>query len=192
MNPLHLFVRLCAGLASRARNVWFRLLGVRMTGYVWLRRVSIPRQWSDITIEGTASLDDGVVLLCGGAPKRDKLVIRRGTYINRLTMIDAHERVEIWSGCLIGPGCYITDANHGIAVDKAPAEQPCECRPTIIEDEVWLGAKVVVLAGVRIGRGAVVGAGAVVTKDVPAYAIAVGVPARVVGHRGSKPSAGQG
>lgn len=191
MNPLHLIVRLCAGLASRVRNVWFRLLGVRLTGYVWMRRVSIPRNWSDITIEGTASLDDGVVLLCGGPAKRDKLVIRSNTYVNRLTMIDAHERVEIGSGCLIGPGCYITDANHGTVAGKAPMEQPCEFRPTIIEDEVWLGAKVVVLAGVRIGRGAVVGAGAVVTKDVPANVIAVGVPARVVGSRGSDVAAGQ-
>ena len=190
MNPLHLFVRLCCGLASRIRNVWFRLLGVRLTGYVWLRRVSIPRQWSDITIEGTTSLDDGVVLLCGGVPKRDKLVIRAGTYINRFTMIDAHERIEIGSRCLIGPGCYITDANHGIEAGSSPGDQRSECRPTIIEDEVWLGAQVKVLAGVRIGRGAVIGAGAVVTKDVPANAIAVGVPARVVGSRGSDAVAG--
>ncbi len=183
MNPLHLLVKLSAGIGSRGRNVWFRLLGVRLTGYVWLRRVSIPRQWSDVTIEATSSLDDGIVLLCSGPAKRDKLVVRRGTYINRLTMIDAHERIEIGSRCLIGPGCYITDANHGIAAGRAPMEQSCEFRPTVIEDEVWLGAKVVVLAGVRIGRGAVIGAGAVVTKDVPANAIAVGVPARVVGQR---------
>jgi acetyltransferase-like isoleucine patch superfamily enzyme len=59
-----------------------------------------------------------------------------------------------------------------------------------LEDDVWLGLGVAVLEGVRIGRGAVIGAGAVVTRDIPAYAIAIGVPARVVRFRGeSSPSA---
>jgi acetyltransferase-like isoleucine patch superfamily enzyme len=52
-----------------------------------------------------------------------------------------------------------------------------------IGDDVWIGANVVVLGGVRIGRGAVIGAGAVVTRDIPEFAIAVGVPARPVGSR---------
>lgn len=183
MNPLHLIVRLVAALQSRWRNLWFRALGVRLTGYVWMRRISIPRQWSDITVEGSASLDDGVTLLCSGAPRRDKLVIRAGTYVNRQTIFDAHEHVEIGRDCLIGPGCFITDANHGTADGVAPAKQPCQPQPTILEDEVWLGAKVTVLAGVRIGRGAVVGAGAVVTKNVEPFQIVAGVPAKVIGTR---------
>jgi acetyltransferase-like isoleucine patch superfamily enzyme len=55
-----------------------------------------------------------------------------------------------------------------------------------IGEDCWLGTNVVVLPGVTIGKGAVVGAGAVVTKDVPEYAIALGIPAKVVGHRGLK------
>jgi acetyltransferase-like isoleucine patch superfamily enzyme len=54
---------------------------------------------------------------------------------------------------------------------------------TIIEDDVWIASRSVVLAGVRIGRGAIVGAGALVTKDVPPYAIVAGVPARVLRYR---------
>ena len=55
--------------------------------------------------------------------------------------------------------------------------------PTVIENDVWLAANVIVLQNVTVHTGAVVGAGAVVTKDIPPYAIAVGVPAKVIGYR---------
>lgn len=51
---------------SRVRNLWFRALGVQMTDYACMRKVSIPRNWSNITIESPASLDDGIMLLCSG------------------------------------------------------------------------------------------------------------------------------
>ena len=121
--------------------------------------------------------------MCSGIERSNKLVIRYGTYINRYTMIDAHERIEIGRNCMIGPHCYITDANHGVATALPVKNQPMEAKPVIIEDEVWLGAGVIVLSGVRVGSGAVVGAGAVVTSDIPANVIAVGVPARVVNRR---------
>lgn len=178
MNFLNLSVRVGAGLASRTRNLWFRALGVRLSGYVWMRRISIPRQWRNVTLEKGVCLDDGVVLLCSGKEKADKLVIRYGTYINRFTIIDAHEQIEIGRNCMIGPHCYITDANHGLALEAAIQNQPMTISPVIIEDDVWLGAGVTVLAGVHVGCGAVIGAGAVVTKDVPAKAVFVGVPAR--------------
>ena len=57
MIPLHAIVRLGSGLASRFRNIWFRALGVRIDGYVWIRRLSIPRNWSDITLKGPCALD---------------------------------------------------------------------------------------------------------------------------------------
>jgi maltose O-acetyltransferase len=53
-------------------------------------------------------------------------------------------------------------------------------RPIVIDDDVWIGARVIILPGVHIGTGAVIGAGAVVTKDVPAYAVVGGNPARVI------------
>jgi maltose O-acetyltransferase len=62
-------------------------------------------------------------------------------------------------------------------------EQPANPLPVVLEDDVWLGMGVIVLPGVRIGRGAIIGAGAVVTKDVPPYAIAHGLPCQVVGER---------
>ena len=187
MRPLATLVLAQRWLASRWRNVWFRQLGVRMTGYVWLRRVSIPRQWGDIALEGGIGLDDGVVLLCSGPPRANKLVIRRGTYINRNTVLDAHERLEIGRNCMIGPGCYISDANHGTAPGVSVGAQAMHCKPVVLEDDVWLGAGVIVLSGVRLRRGAIVGAGAVVTRDVAANAKVGGIPARAIGARTASP-----
>jgi acetyltransferase-like isoleucine patch superfamily enzyme len=148
-----------------------------------MRNISVPRNWSDITIGKNASLDQGVILLCSGPPGKNKLVIGAGTYVNRYTMFDAHERLEIGCKCMIGPNCYFTDANHGIAAGVSIKRQPMEAKPVIIEDDVWIGAGVIVLRGVRIGQGAIIGAGAVVTKDVRPNTIIAGVPAREIGQR---------
>jgi acetyltransferase-like isoleucine patch superfamily enzyme len=150
---------------------------------VILRAIEFPRCWSDVTLEKGAFLDRSVVLLCSGAPKRDKLLIRSGTYVNRFTMFDAHHHLEIGRDCMIGPHCYLTDSDHGTDPKTAIKDQPMTSTPVVIEDEVWLGAHVVVLRGTRIGRGAVIGAGSVVTCDIPAGSTALGVPARVVASR---------
>ncbi len=180
MTLLHFLLRLSRAASSRGRNVWFRALGVNLNGYVWLRRVSIPRQWSDITIDGPASLDDGVVLLCNGPAAPHKIQIKHGTYINRNTILDAHQHLEIGHDCMIGPGCFLTDADHARSPGQRVADMGMVILPTVLEDNVWLGAGVIVLKGVRIGRDAVVGAGAVVTQDVPPGVTVAGVPARKV------------
>jgi serine acetyltransferase len=183
MNPFQSAIRFAEAFNSRRRNLWFAMLGVRLRGYVWMRRVSIPRQWSDVSIEKDVSLDDGVVLLCSGSPKQNKISIDQATYLNRFTMLDAHSQISIGRNCMIGPYCYITDANHGRAPGVLVKDQQMEPRPVVIEDDVWLGARVVVLPGVRLGRGCVIGAGAVVTHDVPPGAVFAGVPAVSIGHR---------
>src|SRR5687767_1749041 len=101
------------GLASRWRDVYYRALGVRLQGYAWLREIEIPTNWSCITLEGPIALDRGVVLLVGGGEIQEKLIIRAGTYINRYTIVDAHNKIIIGRNCMIGPHCYITDADHG-------------------------------------------------------------------------------
>lgn len=94
--------------------------------------------------------------------------------------------------CSIGPGCKIGLGEHDfhmistctkVADGTGRMSLFDKEKPAIIEDDVWLGANVVVKQGIKISVGAVVGANAVVTHDVPAYAIAVGVPARIIGYR---------
>ena len=168
------------GIASRARHLYYRALGVRMTGRKWLRQIEIPRNWSDVLLEENVALDRGVVLIASGAARPGKIKIGAGTYVNRYTIFDAHQQLEIGRECMIGPHCYFTDGNHGTAQGVPVNRQPMNTAPLIVEDHVWIGSHAVILSGVRIGRGAVIGAGSVVTSDIPANAIAAGVPARVI------------
>lgn len=178
MPTLAFIFRAHSALVSRLRNVRFRALGTRIDGYAWLRRVSIPRQWSDVRIEAGVALDDGVTLLCSDAPKRDKIVVGARSYINRNTILDASESLTIGDDCMIGPGCYLTDHDHSTKAGLPPGSQPLISKPTFLGNRVWLGAHVVVLKGVTIGDDAVVGAGAVVTRNVAAGTTVAGVPAR--------------
>lgn len=76
---------------------------------------------------------------------------------------------------------FITSENHGLnPLTPSFNDNELECHTTKINDGVWLGEKVIVLPGVEIGEKAVIGAGSVVTKDIPPYTIAVGNPARVI------------
>jgi acetyltransferase-like isoleucine patch superfamily enzyme len=89
--------------------------------------------------------------------------------------------IHIGKGVQIAPRCAFYSYDHGIAPNELIRNQPLQSKgPIIIEDDVWLGFGVIVLSGVHIGKGAVIGAGSVVTHDVPEGAVAVGSPARVV------------
>jgi acetyltransferase-like isoleucine patch superfamily enzyme len=89
--------------------------------------------------------------------------------------------IRIGNGVQIAAQCAFYSYDHGIAPDKLIRNQPLQSKgPIIIEDDAWLGFGVIVLSGVHIGKGAVIGAGSVVTHDVPAGAVAAGSPARVL------------
>lgn len=89
--------------------------------------------------------------------------------------------IQIGHGTMIAPNCAFYPYDHGIAPDEPIREQPLQAKGDIlVRDEAWLGYGVIVLGGVTIGEGAVIGAGSVVSKDIPDGAIAIGMPARVV------------
>ena len=94
-----------------------------------------------------------------------------------LTFVDDVE-IRIGDGVMIAPSVTLTTTGHPVHPDlRVDFRRFSE--PIVIEDKVWIGSNAVVLPGVRIGYGAVVGAGSVVTHDIPAMTVAVGVPARV-------------
>ena len=92
-------------------------------------------------------------------------------------------RIVIGNNVLLGPNVVIRAADHGIVRGDLIRNQPHSGGEIIIEDDVWIAANVVVLKNVRLGTGCVVGAGAVVNKDIEPYSIVVGVPARKVSER---------
>lgn len=109
--------------------------------------------------------------------KGGTLEIGDSTFINYGCSIQATGQVRIGRHCLLGMYSIILDNDFHQIENHNMRPQP---RPVVLEDNVWMGNRVIVLPGVTIGHDAVIGAGAVVVKDVPPRSVAVGNPARVV------------
>ena len=166
--------RLAAALANaqlRIRGKARVPLSVRLIGRISLRG------------DGDVEFGQGVTLMGDIVPlefvsyEGARISIGDHTFINYGSSISAYKQVKIGRHCLLGHHLLIVDRNeHGVdqrEVVPPPAQ-------VIIEDHVWIGSYVVVLPGVFIGHHSVIGAGSVVTKDIPANCLAVGNPARVV------------
>jgi galactoside O-acetyltransferase len=131
-------------------------------------------------------IDAGAVLHCGGMSWSPGGGISLGdnVYVGPNAVLFGAGGIEIGSDVLISPGVVITSHQHTFASSDRPMrEQPVAFATVVIEQDVWIGANAVILPGVRLGRGCVVGAGAIVTHDVVGRGIAVGVPARVTRQR---------
>ncbi|MCC6483567.1 MAG: acyltransferase [Armatimonadetes bacterium] len=113
--------------------------------------------------------------------------IGNGSNIGAFAYIGAAAGIKIGSNVMMGPRVSLLAEQHNIErLDIPMKRQGTSRKGIVIEDDVWLGASCCVLDGVTVGRGAVIAAGAVVTKDVPQYAIVGGVPARVLRTRGEQ------
>jgi acetyltransferase-like isoleucine patch superfamily enzyme len=118
------------------------------------------------------------------AAQGGSILIKKHVHISRGTYINGIGNVVIGNDCMIGPNVVIISGTHNYSDIKTPIRKQGSVKEKIIiEDNVWLAANVNVMPGIRIGEGSVVGAGAVVTKDIPQYSIAVGVPARIIKNR---------
>ncbi len=170
--------KLWQSLESRIRQTVFRCVGMRLAGKVWLGRIEWPNRPYCVSLGKGAMLDHGITLLA--TSDRARIVIGAGVYINRHTILDADELIELGDETMVGPGCYLTDHDHAFTKDAAPGAGPLIVEPTSIGKRCWLGAHVTVLKGVTIGDGTVVGAGSVVTKSLPPGVLAVGSPARII------------
>lgn len=110
-----------------------------------------------------------------------RLEVGEGTYINNNSVIIVDKTlVTIGKRCLIGPNFFSTDSDfHGVRIENR-LNGVYDCKPVVIENDVFIGEGVRVLKGVTIRNGAVVGSGSLVTKDVAANTLVAGVPARKI------------
>lgn len=117
------------------------------------------------------------------------LRIGRDTHIQPRCQLSAYAGdIRIGSCVQVAPNSGLYPYNHGFSPNRPIKDQPLiSSGPIVVEDDAWIGFGVVILENTRIGEGAVVAAGAVVTRDVPPYAIVAGNPARVLRYRGDSP-----
>ena len=113
--------------------------------------------------------------------------IDKGAYVMQDTVIGDNSGIgvnceicyglTIGNNVMMGPECLFYSNNHKFNRETLKYEGYTEVNPIVIEDDVWIGRRAIIMGGVRVGKGAVIGAGAVVTKDVPPYCVAAGNPA---------------
>ncbi len=155
---------------------WFQV--VRLMHYYGYSHV-VPRR--KLTLGPGATVAPNVSLRNG-----ERIVIGAGSRVGERAYLwagDTVGRITIGENCRLGPEVFVTASDYGRMPGQNIAEQARDERDITIGDDVWLGARVFVGTGVTIGDGCVVSANSVVTRDLPAGAIAAGVPARVVRRR---------
>lgn len=174
-------------------RVWLRLLREVKAAF-WRQRLGAFGRGSSI---GSRSMVTGHQGICIGdrvaiwhsarlealstERGRGQLMIGDGTIIHPYVHIGCAARVSIGRGVLMASAVYITDHDHDFDVSK---EIPTDnrrlvCAAVNIGDGCWIGEKAMILKGVTIGPRCIIGAGAVVTHDIPSDSVAIGVPARV-------------
>ena len=177
---------------TRTRVLWgwrFHSLGARSV----VRKCRIVVNPKAISIGHHTTLSDDWCLadLKPSRPSTEAK-IKIGSYCTILHdfQCNAAASVEIQDYVLIAPRVFITDSDHVVGEKGERTTQCDEFRtlPVLIEHDCWLGVNAVVLKGVRIGHHSVIGANAVVTRDVPPYSTVVGAPGKVVGRKHPRPA----
>jgi len=158
----------------------YRLFCKKMGKGTYIMNGSILLNWKKISIEDRVYISHSCKIHSIGG----SIDINHDVFIASNCNILAGADVYIGRYSMLGPHCLLVSTNHTIDNPSLPMiSLPNLYKSIYIDDDVWLGAKVTVVAGVRIGRGAVVVAGAVVTKDVEPYSVVGGVPAKHIKYR---------
>jgi len=161
---------------GRCESVGARLRLERLPYITGPVRVTIG---DDVHISGKIGVGSGYIL------QRPELIIGNHVFLGDGVSLKANRRIVVEDGVLISQGSYIADSDdHPKGMEarlSGASSAPEEILPVRICRGAWIGRGSFVLKGVTIGEGAIIGARSIVTKDVPAFAIAVGSPAKVIG-----------
>ncbi len=132
-----------------------------------------------LRVKDRARLVSTIATLEIGVGPQGTLTIGEGAFVNYGCSIAATQLITIGDACNIGPHVIMMDNDFHRMEPERRTEFP-ESAPIVLERNVWLGARAIILRGVTIGEGSVIGAGSVVAHDVPPRSVATGVPARVI------------
>lgn len=171
---------------------WGTVLGIsRLIHNALTRRhfasVGMETRFGDrISVGGRVQIGDFSYVESDVVFRGGTVIIGNHSYIGHHTFFNTAKLIKIGDNTLIAGFCYLVDSNHGTELGKPIREQPHEVSPISIGNDVWLGARVVVLPGSTIEDGAVIGANSVVNGHIPANAIVVGSPAQVIKFRQEK------
>lgn len=166
------------------RHLWFRAQGMAIGPGTRLGRISVA--WPQAVRLGSHCLLDNHVQLHyqGPNPLQRQILIGNNVYLAADVQLNSQAHIQIGDDVMIGAGTRLIDHNHGFrSLERPMRAQPIEAAPISIEDDVWIGANVIILKGITVGRGSVIGAGSVVTRSIPPGQIWVGNPARFVRSR---------
>lgn len=169
--------------ASLIRAAYWRMLGMRIGARTRLRgmKVTWPHR---VSIGSSCNLEHDIFFnIAGGFAHETAIVIGDGTFIANNCEFNIKSKFVCGKDCLIAAGSRFIDHNHSIELGLPIIEQPDAVAEIVIGNDVWIGAHCVVLRGVTIGDGAVLAAGAVLTKSVEPNAVYAGVPARFIKFR---------
>lgn len=178
-------------LVTRGRPVGWRRIFTLLRPVAWalfiLRKVGSAAEGADLGRK-FASCGQRVRVDPRGTYSFDSIYL--GDFVNlgsRPTLLATESQIRIGNHVMFGPEVVIRGGNHRVDIvgrymdEVGVDEKRVEDDPgVVIEDDVWVGQRATILGGVTVGRGAVIAAGAVVTKSVPAYSIVAGNPARVI------------
>jgi acetyltransferase-like isoleucine patch superfamily enzyme len=167
----------------RLRTLGFRLMGMRIGPGTLLPRIHCP--WPhQVRLGANCRLEHDVYFHFDGQySPGPSIVIGDRTFLGAGCEFNVIQRITLGENCRIAAGVRFVDHDHLLEGTGPLRRGYGRTEPIEIADNVWIGANVVVLRGVRIGQGAVVAAGAVVTKNIPPNEIWGGVPARKIGER---------
>ena len=181
---------LTEGLSSPNRNGWKSKL------YFWLGERMVKRRKNvSLGIEPMVSPEARINARNAEITLGDKIAVAYGAVIQGMVTIgnncsvqanamiigDDKQGVKIGDNVRIAPYVTIISSNHVFERTDIPiSQQGMVSKPIIIGDDVWIASRVNIMAGVTIGSGCVIAAGAVVTHDIPPYAVAAGVPAKII------------
>ena len=156
---------------------WLKLGGMKIGNRTYLPKLMVtwPHQ---VAIGANCILEHGVYFKYDGIwSAGPSIFIQDEVFIDAYCEFNISEGIKIGKKAMIASGCKFIDHDHGTSIKTSMNGQKPIVKPIIIEEELWLGANVVVLKGVQIGKGAVVGAGSLVLKDIGINEIWGGVPA---------------